>query len=392
MIGAPDPTEVLAALLDRSVARIAELTADGPSFDRTGVVQVADVWCNNSGPLFGALTAPRRQRAACGRTALEWMAALGSERRQWVVEQAAVAGYSLETLPPAAPERHRDCRGLVHPGVQPLSASLGEDYDLGRACIDSIRVERAGAGLRGYVGFEVPRRYGVPGAAKVQLYLTGVGDCRFDDGDGDGVALTVGEDGADVKFGHRGFARAASAEVTIEDSSWHLSRAGRVADATTPPWQPQEETGLRQPSGAAYSAAFALYEVMLRIRMVRYAKMVGAVPLAELAELLADAGSAARSAARRPWGFRERAFARLAERWSRRVERPHRPPAAPGDHLTLAGFGTGVMLNSAVRNEKGTWELRSAELPRPERFSLTVRDHCIAVDGEWSNEAGHRNT
>ena len=218
------------------MARIVELTADGRSFDRVEVARVVDVWTNNTGPLFGALTASRRQRAACGRAALEWMAAFGSERRQWMVEQAAVAGYTLETLPPAAPERaYRNSLGQVCPSVQPLSASLGENYDLERARIDSIGVEQAGAGLRGYVGLEVPRRYGVPGEANVQLYLTGLGDFRF--GDGDGVALAIGEDGVEVKFGDRGFVRAASPGWRSGGAAASSCRIGRRRrPATISPW------------------------------------------------------------------------------------------------------------------------------------------------------------
>ncbi|MCY1139734.1 hypothetical protein OWR29_17170 [Actinoplanes sp. Pm04-4] len=373
--------EVLTALLDRSVARIAELTADARHFDRLEVVRIADVWDNNSGPLFGVLSAPRRQRAAHGRLALEWMAGFGAKRQQWMAEQVALAGYALEALPVADEGPYRDYRGMVRHSMQPLDASLGEDYDLERARISSVRVEQAGHALNGFIGLEVPRRYGVAGNADVQVYLTGLDDCRFDNDDRRGVAVADGE----VKLGEHGFVRAAGAEYWLDDDSWHLSQAGRRADAVTPPRPPRNEVKLRQPDGWAYAAAAALHEAMIRIRSVRYARLVGKVPVDELAGLLANAGSDARRAARWPWGYQ-----RLAERWSREIEKPARPPAALGDHLTLAAIGTGVVLNSAVRNEKGTWELRSAELPPPNSFRLTAQNQRIIVDGEWSNETGQQ--
>ncbi|GGM55171.1 hypothetical protein GCM10011608_45040 [Micromonospora sonchi] len=116
-----------AALLDRSVAQIGELAADGRYVDRQAIVRIADAWDNNTFPLFDtALTRPgwwrqRRARAALGR-----MADLSPDSRAWMIEQAAIAGYRLEPHlpPPVAPVVHyRDYQGLVQPDVVPLTAS-----------------------------------------------------------------------------------------------------------------------------------------------------------------------------------------------------------------------------------------------------------------------------
>ena len=50
---------MFAALLDRSVARIGESAADGRRFDRQAIAEIADVWDNNTFPLFStALSRP----------------------------------------------------------------------------------------------------------------------------------------------------------------------------------------------------------------------------------------------------------------------------------------------------------------------------------------------
>src|SRR4051812_45476817 len=91
--------EVFAALLDRSFAEIADLSADGRVFDRERVAENADVWDNNTAAFFRvAQTRPRRAREQAARAALVWMAELGPTRRAWMVEQATVAGHRLEPL------------------------------------------------------------------------------------------------------------------------------------------------------------------------------------------------------------------------------------------------------------------------------------------------------
>ncbi len=46
---------MFAALLDRPVARIGELAADGRRFDRQAIAEIADVWDNNTFPLFSTV-------------------------------------------------------------------------------------------------------------------------------------------------------------------------------------------------------------------------------------------------------------------------------------------------------------------------------------------------
>ncbi|GHC87184.1 hypothetical protein GCM10007079_31060 [Nocardiopsis terrae] len=64
----PRATEALGALLDRSVAQIAEAAAE--TYDWPTIQRTADVWDNNTLPLFRAAVAPtawaREQRARAG--------------------------------------------------------------------------------------------------------------------------------------------------------------------------------------------------------------------------------------------------------------------------------------------------------------------------------------
>lgn len=70
----------LGSLLDRSLAQIAEASADARMYDRQTIYKVADVWDNNTFPLFHAATAhtsigrERRARAAlaCTWTFIPW--------------------------------------------------------------------------------------------------------------------------------------------------------------------------------------------------------------------------------------------------------------------------------------------------------------------------------
>ncbi|MEW9533362.1 hypothetical protein [Microbispora sp. NPDC049125] len=100
-----------AALLDRSLVQMAEASADARTYDRKAIYTVADVWDNNTFPLFRAMAARTswgRERRA--RAALKWMADLGAERRTWMVEQSAIAGYRLEPLLPPQVKRDRGPR------------------------------------------------------------------------------------------------------------------------------------------------------------------------------------------------------------------------------------------------------------------------------------------
>ncbi|MFJ8746285.1 hypothetical protein ACIRL2_43920 [Embleya sp. NPDC127516] len=81
----PSAVCMLVALLDRSLARIAAAAADARCFDREAILVAADVWDNNTFPLFRAVTAGTRGgRERRASAALEWMAGLGEERRAWM--------------------------------------------------------------------------------------------------------------------------------------------------------------------------------------------------------------------------------------------------------------------------------------------------------------------
>ncbi|MEU4645423.1 hypothetical protein [Micromonospora sp. NPDC023814] len=428
---------MFAALLDRSVASIGELAADGRRFDRQAVVQIADVWDNNTFPLFdAALSRPAWLRERRARAALVWMADLAPPRRAWMIEQAAVAGHRLEPLLPPLVHRaghYRDYQGRVQPGTAPLiaaaAASVAKDYDLARAEVRTVRVERAGQELSGYVALAAPRRYATPGDrgdAVVQVFLSDVRAVRFDSDDGAGATLAADAAGVEVCVGTQGRLRAASATVGFDDSSWHLSHAGQAADASTP----RRRAGRRKPRqiqlslppGGAVDAATVLHQAMLEIRSVRYAQAVGRVSLRELCDTFAGAGDAVLTAAGQPGAARDDALRRLAEGWlTRSPLLAHRiagrfaddhwvhalvPTSSPRStvagqptqaQLTLADYtaahawfgavrDASAVVNLAVPCDDGTWGLRAVEFERPAR--LWVRTAALTAPHAVSCTAG----
>ncbi|MEV4455111.1 hypothetical protein [Microbispora sp. NPDC049633] len=246
----------LGLLLDRSLVQIAEASADARTYDRQTIHQVADVWDNNTLPLFHAaiaLTSVGRERRA--RAALAWMAGLGPERRAWMVERAEAAGHPLERfLPPpvAEPPHIRDSLGLVMPAFRSLTAEaaleLGTDYDLAAAEVRTLLLERAGTRLTGSLVLAAPRRYDTgPQAGEpptLSLWLDDVTGVRFDSDDRMGVALHSGAEGTVIGVGASGKLSATSGTVYPDDRSWHLSTAGRAADQRAPP---REERNHRAP-------------------------------------------------------------------------------------------------------------------------------------------------
>ncbi|WP_203858750.1 hypothetical protein [Plantactinospora mayteni] len=412
---------MFAALLDRSVAGIGELTADGRYFDRQAVARIADVWDNNTFPLFETvLSRPGWLRERRARAALVWMADLGLSRRAWMIEQAAIAGHRLEPLLPALVDRvvhYRDYRRQVWPGVVPLTttavASVTTDYDLSRAEVRTVRVERAGQALSGYVALVAPRRYAASddhGDAVVQLFLDDVWAVRFDSDDRAGATVAADPDVVEVRVGAQGHLRAASATVGFDDPSWHLSHAGRAADADTP----DRSAGRRAPRqikrsplrGAALDAAMVLHQAMLEIRSVRYSHVVGRVPLREMCDALAGAGTRVLTATSQPRAARDQAFQRLAEEWLTRSPSlaDRIADRSPADHwaqavvptgsrqptvvdqpaqaqLTLAAYTAAhtqfgavrdatAVVNLAVPDGDDRWGLRAVKFPRPARLSL----------------------
>ncbi|MGI5486734.1 hypothetical protein [Microtetraspora malaysiensis] len=321
----------LGSLLNRSLVQIAEASADARMYDRQAIYEVADVWDNNTFPLFHAATAftsiGRERRA---RAALAWMAALGPERRNWMVEQAEAAGQPLEQiLPPpvSEPLHRRDYRGRVRPPLMPLMAEaaleLGTDYDLAAAQVRTLLLERVGTRLTGSLVLAVPRRYdgGLQAgeAPELCLWSKDVTDVSFDSDDRMGVTLQCGTEGIVIGVGAGGRLRATSGTAYPDDPAWHLSTAGRAADQRTPAREEQTrrtpERRRPRPEGAVLVAARLLHRVMLEIRMVRYAHLADRIPVQLLASALAGAGTDILAAGARRGRRREKALHNLVETW-----------------------------------------------------------------------------
>ncbi|MFD8009488.1 hypothetical protein [Streptomyces sp. NPDC058955] len=323
---------VLAALLDRSVERMAEAAADVRLFDREAIRVAADVWDNNLFPLFRAASAPsageRERRAAA---VLEWMAGLGERRRAWMAEQAAVAGYDVEALLPPPAERHapgRDFRGhvmapqgrLTRENVEELAA----DYDLTTATVRHLRVERAGSRLTAFLQVVVDRGFAVEEPAPpalLNMWLDGVTQADFVPSGTGGTALDAGSRGIEVSLGGSGRLRAAGGEYHPDDRSWHLSAAGRRADAATPPRTGPSDRPPQPPGGDlgpdAHAAATLLRDAMWELRSVRYPEHADRVPVLALCRTFSGAGEAILAAgAQADARTREAAFRDVIRGWA----------------------------------------------------------------------------
>ncbi|KAK1183878.1 hypothetical protein B7755_040680 [Streptomyces sp. NBS 14/10] len=326
---------VLAALLDRSVEQIAEAAADVRRYDREAIRAASDVWDNNLFPLFWAASAAgadKRERRAL--TALEWMAGFSERRRRWMAEQAAVAGYELEPLlPPAKPDTPgRDYRGHVMTPACRLTQrtvdDLVPDYDVATAAVRHLRVERAGSRLTAFLQLVAPRRYAVDESTPAQpallnVALEDVTDAAFDLPANRGAALDPGAGRIEISLGTGGRLRAASGEYRLDDRSWHLSAAGRRADAVTPPRTGQSDRLPPPPAGDlgadARAAAVLLLHAMWELRSVRYAARADRVPVLDLCQAFAGAGEAILAAgSRRGATRREAAFRDVIRAWADR--------------------------------------------------------------------------
>ncbi|MFF2748451.1 hypothetical protein ACFVVA_23305 [Kitasatospora sp. NPDC058048] len=315
--------------------QIADAAADARCFDREAIRAAADVWDNNTLPLFRAATAGTRSaRERRALAALEWMAGLGEERRTWMTEQATAAGYSLDGLlaprKPSTPSR--DHLGRVMAPVMSLTThtatSLAADYDLPSAEVRGLQVERAGSRLDGRLGLVVTRSYPVddgtsPESATLDIRLRDVTEVRFDSHDARGVVLRPRADGVSITLGARGVISAVMADLCPDDYCWHLSSAGRRADTTTPPRdaRPAHATSPQEGrlSANAMAAATVLHRAMLHVRMVRDAERADRVPVHDFHRAFTGAGTAILAAgAHRLSHRREAAFRDLIETWVRR--------------------------------------------------------------------------
>ncbi len=317
--------------------QIAEAARDARTFDRETVRAVSDLWDNAVTPLFRAATGrpgPERERRA--RAALEWTARLRPTRWDWMVEQGAVAGHRIDALvqpPPVYFDRlYRDYRGEVRPAYSRWTpqalAELADDYALGAAALRHVRIEREGSRLCGFLTLELTRSYdpgddapGGPPTLHVHLEdLTGV---DVDTGSARGARLDSDECGAVVGLGKNGGAlRARAASLRLDDGSWHLSGAGRRADARTPPRgdgprpaQPPQEGSVE---GSARGAATFLRWAMRMIRTVRYPGELARVPVGAYCRALEGAGRDVLAAGALPPPRREAAFRSLTAEWLRR--------------------------------------------------------------------------
>ncbi|GII93796.1 hypothetical protein Ssi02_40270 [Sinosporangium siamense] len=308
--------------------------ADARRFDRLTVVDVSDVWDNNTFPLFQCASAGTRWgRERRARAALRWMAELGASRRAWMVEQGASAGFALDSLlDPVETGRafFRDSRGKVRPSRTALTGetvgALAGDYDLRGAEVRQIMVERVGTRLRASLILTAERCYAVPGdsasPAELRFSVEDLVAGRFDADDGTGAVLSCANGEISVRLGRRGLLLGGSGSVYIDDHSWHLSKAGRAADAIAPPFvrsdaRPRPK---RHALGeSAQVAAGVVHWAMLSIRMVRFAQCVDHPLLRSLARTFAGAGTAVVAAgAAFGAGRRERRFRELVVHWAGR--------------------------------------------------------------------------
>lgn len=316
---------VLAALLDRSLDRMAEAAADVRLFDREVIRAASDVWDNNLFPLFwAASTSDAGERERRATTVLEWMAGLGKRRRGWMTEQAAIAGYDIESLlAPAKPHTPgRDYLGhVMAPQCRLAPQNVDEllpDYDLATASVRHLQVERAGTHLTAFLQLVVDRKFVVTEPAPpalLDVWLDGVTDIAFDLPDTQGVVLDAGVREIEISLGPGGRLHATAGEYRLDDRSWHLSTAGRRADAVTPPRTSRSSRPRRPPCGDlspdTHAAATLLRHSMLELRSVRYADHADHIPVLKLCQAFSGAGEAIlaagsqRGARRRDAAFRD---------------------------------------------------------------------------------------
>ncbi|GAA1592276.1 hypothetical protein GCM10009804_55740 [Kribbella hippodromi] len=354
--------ELWGAVLDRSLESIAAASADARAFDRTLIVRVSDVWDNNTFPFVHAAVARGSRQAVLAEAGFRWMADFGTERRDWVLEQAAACGRSL-SLPPVSRTEggRRGYDGKVHAPQEPLTpevaVALATDYDLASTRVRHLVVERSADGLRAALLLAADRRFEIDqddaGPAELDLRFDGVEELRFDSSNSLGTTIAD-----QLTIGPTGVLRATHATSWIHDSWWHHSTAGHAADAATPP-NPTVRRAATLPGPAARRAgraggrladagllaAIVLHRAMLDVRAVRYPSLADEMPVHKIARAFAGSGAAMIAAG----GLRVRrqaAFRRLIEHWI----------AAGGDELapylreTMTEFAADEHLRRGVRD------------------------------------------
>jgi len=380
------------------------MSADARTVDLSRIWCIADIWDNNTFPLVMAVRAPRPLRAWRARAGLAWMADLGAARRELMTDLDPSLGAVLPAARPG-PAAYRDYRGLVRPGSFPVTAevaaSLEADYDLSGCSVRSLTVRPADAGLCASLTLAAARRFG-PGTGSIArdeasrprppallaFTFTEVSELAFDAGDRAGAVITPAAAGTSVAIGRSGHLRAASATVYPDDLYWHESTAGRAADTVTP----REREARRKPVPASIltrqenAAAQALLHVMRRIRLAGYyPELAGGIPVRELCEATAGAGTAILSAGTRRRSARRTAFEGLEQRWR------HLPPDAtpapipaapaslryaqysePHQHHDRTSPGQSTLVTAAPgTGPAAPWRLASEKITQPTQFRIT---------------------
>ncbi|MBW6435789.1 hypothetical protein KZ829_18770 [Actinoplanes hulinensis] len=373
--------EMLTGLMDAAVADIARIAADGRHFDRQRIVQLADIWDNNTSNVFGvARIRPRWLRERSARKALRWMADMGEARRAWMISHGGEPMRRLLDGIGPDPLYSRDYADRVVPSRLPLAAAgLDADYDLDAAVVRSFALERRGREVGGHLTLLTPRRY-ADGVAELTVHLDGVRAARLTSTDSGGLGI-AGD--AELRVGKAGLVCATAATVTLDDRMWHRSRAGRTADALIPRRDPRSRRAplVLLPVGeAAWAAARRFHDVMLQIRQVRHAEGVGRVPLAGLCAAVSGAGSRVRAAAEMPRSRQEQAYREMTERWRVPARVGESAGGLPGDAwLTLASYRAGEVVTNFARPHEDGWRVGASAWTAAGRFTASWADERLTI-------------
>ncbi|GIE77002.1 hypothetical protein Aph02nite_29520 [Actinoplanes philippinensis] len=377
---------MLVRLLDRSIERIGEMAVGGRAFDRDEVARIAGAWEARAHGFFSVVALrPRLLREPRARGVLRAMATARSER-DWMVRTAGAGIEPLIGRGRPEPRHYRDVLGRVRPGVLPVDGpALAVDYDLPMAALEWLSIERLGAGLGATLSLRAPRRYS-DGDGHLHLTVDGLREVWFDSADTTGADVRDSPGGPEIRLGAEGLLRGSAAHILPMDVQWHLSRAGRAVDRITvrkrraaPGDEPE-----RWPGGRLWGAASAFREAVRRIHRVRRAEEVGRIPIAELCEVLAGAGTRAMAASDGPAADADRAFRILTERWS--SVGPDGPEAGEelpdGARLTLMMYETESRLVTVNYVDPGDGRPRAAKMIWPERVLMgNDGDELTLTDG-----------